>query len=138
MVLEEIKQIKSSKKDLRNFGITIGIVLLLIAGFLFFKEKELFQTFLYIAGAFVVIGLILPTILKPIYLIWMTFAVIIGWIMTRVILSLFYYTIITSIGVIMRTFGKDFIDKTKVIYTDSYWNQRDGDIEKNQDLEKQF
>ena len=37
-MLEEIKNIKSDKSDLRNFGITIGIILLVIRGFLLWKE----------------------------------------------------------------------------------------------------
>ena len=45
-MLEEIKNIKSEKSDLRNFGIIVGIILLIISGFLFWKEKESFQIFL--------------------------------------------------------------------------------------------
>ena len=94
-MFDEIKNIKTSKKDLTSFGVTIGIILLLIAGFLFYKDKESFQIFLYIAGTFISFGLIIPIILKPIYIVWMTFAVVLGWFMTRVILSLLFYVIIT-------------------------------------------
>ena len=44
-MLEEIKNIKSEKSDLRKFEITFSIILLVIAGFLFWKEKGLFQIF---------------------------------------------------------------------------------------------
>ena len=47
-MFEEIKNIKSEKSDLRNFGITLGLILLVISGFLFWKEKESFQIFLAI------------------------------------------------------------------------------------------
>ena len=137
-MLEEIKHIKTGKKDLRSFGVIIGIILLLVAGFLFYREKESFQTFLYIAGAFIGFGLIIPIILKPIYIVWMTFAVILGWFMTRVILSLLFYVIITPIGVVLRIFGKDFLEIKKESVQGSYWNQRDSNLEKNQNYEKQF
>ena len=137
-MLEEIKHIKTGKKDLRSFGVIIGIILLLIAGFLFYKEKESFQIFLYIAGSFIGFGLIIPIILKPIYIVWMTFAVILGWFMTRLILSLLFYVIITPIGVVLRIFGKDFLEIKKESVQGSYWNQRDSNIEKNQNYEKQF
>ena len=39
-MLVEIKNIKSNKEALKSFGSTIGIIFLLVAGFLFFKEKE--------------------------------------------------------------------------------------------------
>ena len=137
-MLEEIKHIKTGKKDLRSFGFTIGIILLLVAAFLFYREKESFQTFLYIAGVFIGLALILPSMLKPIYIVWMTFAVILGWFMTRVILSLLFYAIITPIGVVLRIFGKDFLEIKKESVQGSYWNQRDSNIEKNQNYEKQF
>ena len=44
-MIEEIRNIKSGKKELRNFGFTIGIVLLLIAGVLFYKNNNLFISF---------------------------------------------------------------------------------------------
>lgn len=137
-MFDEIKHIKSGRKDLRSFGVTIGIILLLIAGFLLYKEKESFQIFLYIAGSFIGFGLIFPVILKPIYFIWMIFAVILGWFMTRVILSLLFYVIITPIGVVLRIFGKDFLELKKQAIQGSYWNQRDSNVEQNQNYEKQF
>ena len=137
-MLEEIKHIKTGKKDLRSFGFTIGIILLLVAAFLFYREKESFQTFLYIAGVFIGLALILPSMLKPIYIVWMTFAVILGWFMTRVILSLLFYVIITPIGLVLRIFGKDFLELKKQAVQGSYWNQRDSNLEKNQNYEKQF
>ena len=68
----------------------------------------------------------------------MTFAVILGWFMTRVILSLLFYVIITPIGVVLRIFGKDFLEIKKQSVQGSYWNQRDSNLEKNQNYEKQF
>ena len=108
-MLEEIRNIKTEKKDLKSFGTTIGIVLLAISGFLFFKDKESYQIFIYIAGTLIGLGLVLPLSLKPIYLIWMVFAIILGWFMTRIILSLLFYLVISPIGLIARIFGKDFL-----------------------------
>ena len=138
MMFEEIKHIKTGKKDLRSFGVTIGIILLLIAGFLFYKERDTFQLFIYIASAFIGMGFIIPIILKPIYLIWMIFAVILGWTITRVILSLLFFLIITPIGVITKVFGKDYLEIKKEASNDSYWNKRDSNVENNQNYEKQF
>ena len=36
-MFEEIKNIKTRKKEIKSFGITIGIILLVIGAFLFFK-----------------------------------------------------------------------------------------------------
>lgn len=137
-MLEEIKNIKSEKSDMRKFGIAIGVILLVIAGFLFWKEKESYQIFLTVGTILFVLGILVPAVLKPIYWIWMIFATILGWIMTRVILSLLFYIIITPIGLILRFFGKQFLelkwDKSK----ESYWNYRTIKHLKMEDYEKQF
>ena len=96
-MFEEIKNIKSEKSDLRKFGITIGLILLIIAGFLFWKEKESFQIFLAICIILFLIAISISAVLKPVYWIWMIFAIILGWFMTRLILSLLFYVIFTAI-----------------------------------------
>ena len=137
-MLEEIKNIKSEKSDLRKFGITVGTILMIIAGFLFWNEKESFQIFLKVGTILFVLGIAIPVILKPIYWIWMIFATILGWIMTRVILSLLFYVIFTLIGLILRSFGKQFIE-LKWDKTDStYWNYRSGYEFEKEKYEKQF
>ena len=137
-MLEEIKNIKSEKSDLRKFGITIGVILLIIAGFLFWKEKESFQILLTFGVTLCILGIVIPFILKPIYWVWMIFATILGWIMTRVILSLLFYIIVTPIGLIPRFFGKQFLelrwDKSK----ESYWNFRTNEHLQNKNYTKQF
>ena len=137
-MLEEIKNIKSEKSDMRKFGIAIGVILLVIAGFLFWKEKELYQIFLTVGPLLFVLGFLMPALLKPIYWIWMLLATLIGWIMTRVILSLLFYIIITPIGLISRFFGKQFLElqwnKSKI----SYWNSIKTKELHEKNYEKQF
>ena len=137
-MIEEIRNIKSGKKELRNFGFTIGIVLLLIAGVLFYKNNNLFISFAYIAGVFIVFGFLFPQLLKPIYFIWMIFAVVIGWIMTRLILSILFFVIISIIRLIAGIFGKSFLELNISKDSKSYWNHRFSDVEMSQDYEKQF
>ena len=137
-MLEEIKLIKTENKDLRSFGITFGIIFLIIAGFLLYKENESFRLFIVISSAFIIFGFLIPIILKPIYISWMSFAIILGWFMTRFILSMLFYLIVTPIGLITRALGKDFLELKKEASNGSYWNQREISFEKNQSYEKQF
>jgi len=136
-MFEEIKNIKTDIKSLKSFGITIGIVLLVIAGLLYFKEQDSYKFFLYITGFFIGFGLLIPRALKPIYLIWMAFALVLGWFMTRMILSLLFYFLITPIGIISRIFGNNFLE-TKKINKTSYWNKRDSKDEYSQDYKNQY
>ena len=137
-MLEEIKNIKSEKSDLRNFGYIIGIVLLIISGFLFWIEKESFHLFLAIVITLFLTSVAIPAVRNPVYWIWMIFAVILGWFMTRLILSLLFYVVFTSIGLTLRFFGKQFLelrwDKSK----ESYWNFRTNEHLQKENYEKQF
>jgi hypothetical protein len=136
-MIEELKNISNSNEDIRSFGITIGVILFIISGFLMYYNKEAYQLIAIIALIFILLGVILPILLKPIYFAWMTFAAILGWVMTRVILSAVFYLIITPIGLITKLLGEDFLALRKV-ESDSYWNYRDSSEELNQNYEKQF
>ena len=136
-MIEEIKNIPNSNKDIRGFGITIGIILFIISSLIYYYGKDLYQTIAIIASIFIGLGLILPQLLKPIYFVWMIFAAILGWIMTRVILSLVFYLIITPIALLTKLLGEDFLALRKV-ESDSYWNYRDSSEETSQNYEKQF
>ena len=136
-MIEEIKNIPNSNRHIRSFGITMGIILFIISGLLLYHDKESYQLIAIIASTFIGIGFILPILLKPIYFVWMIFAAILGWVMTRVISSLVFYLIMTTIGLITRIIGEDFLS-LKNISSNSYWNNRDSSTELNQDYEKQF
>lgn len=138
MLLEEIKNIKSGKSELRKFGITIGIVLGLLGGLLLWRGKDNYTYFLLLSTVFIFLGLVLPIVLKPIQKAWMTFAVILGWFMTRFILSILFYVVFTSIGLILRLFGKQFLDLKMDNSKKSYWNYRKTREFKKSDYERQF
>lgn len=137
-MIEEIKNIKSEKSDLRKFGITVGLVFLLIAGLLFWKEKSAFPIFLGIGLILCVSGAALPFILKPVYRVWMILALILGWFMTRVILSLLFYAVLTPLGLVLRLFGKRFLDLSGGENKETYWNYRTAKSEDEMNYDKQF
>ena len=110
MITEEIKNIKETKKVLKKFGITVGTVLILIAAVFFWKHKDGYIYF-GIAGILLVLsGLIKPVILKPLNKAWMTLAVLMGWVMTRVILIILFYIVLTPTAFFAKIFRKDFLD----------------------------
>lgn len=142
MIIEEIKGIKSEKSDLRKFGVSVGLVLGLLGGLFWWREKDFYSYFIIVSAALILSGLIIPSVLKPLQKAWMAFAVVIGWFMTRVILTVLFYFIVTPIGLVAKLFGKDFLDRKFSVKanknTDSYWiNKEDEALEKSR-YEKQF
>ncbi len=134
-MIEEIKNINTDKKEIRKFGFLVGGVLVAISIFFLWKGLSYFQLLLVIGVSLILLGFFIPKILKPLYIIWMTFATILGWIMTRVILTILFYLIVTPIGLVARMFGTKFLDLSWHNNVSSHWNKRDKSIS---DIEKQF
>lgn len=124
MLKQEFAEITSTKRDCRNFGISVGIVLLLIGAFLFWKERPSAPWFLGIGGGLAFLGLVVPMVLKPLQRPWMMFAIILGYIMSRVILSILFFVIFTLIGRIARLFGAKLLDISFDRSAKTHWNSR--------------
>ena len=93
MINQLISEIKITKKEIRKFGIFIGLIILIICAILLWKNNTFYPVFTIIGLVLFGSGMAFPIILKPIYFIWMTFASIMGWLMTRVILSFVFYVV---------------------------------------------
>ena len=65
MLKEEIKNIKEEKSDLRKFGITVGIVFILISIALYLLSKNSYTYFGVLGILLLLLGLFLPYALKP-------------------------------------------------------------------------
>ena len=121
MVIKEIKNIKSGKNELRKFGITMGIFLCLLGGLFLFRKKECYFYFFMVSPVFFFLGSFLPVLLKPVHKVWMSLAIILGWLMTRLILSILFYAVFTPIGLVTRLLGKKFLDIEFTRDASSYW-----------------
>ena len=119
----EIKLLPLTRKDLRKFGILVGGIFLILCAYLFLTGgSELFGWIFLIVGGFLFLsGLIIPAILKKVYLIWMTGALVLGWVMSRVIITILFFFILTPIALIAKIFGKKFLDLDFRDGKTSYW-----------------
>lgn len=124
MIRAELQAIKSTRNELRKFGFTMSAVLLLVAAFLFWKQKPSMQYLLYAGLGLGVLGLILPQLLRPFYYFWMALAVLMGFVMTRVILTLLYFGLFTPIAVLVRLLGKDLLEERWNKNAETYWSKR--------------
>lgn len=132
-IAAELAHLKVNSQELRKFGITFFVVLGLIAGLLWWKGKPGFLNFggegyLYFGGAavlFLLLGLALPKVLTPFFKVWMGLAFTLGWIMTRVILTILFFLVFTPIGLILKIMGKDILDLKYDKSPKSYWIKRE-------------
>ncbi len=101
-------------RELRKFGLTVLIGLglvgaLLWCGFWPFGEPNArAATVVWVVGAVIGgLGLTGMPVALPGYWLWMSIAFVMGNIMSRVVLTLFYVGIILPIGLVMRLIGRD-------------------------------
>jgi Saxitoxin biosynthesis operon protein SxtJ len=94
-------------KQLRSFGFLVGGIfgLLGFVPLLFGREIRLWA--IIPSGILLLLGSVLPKTLGPAYRAWMKIGHILGWINTRIILSIVFYGMFVPMGFIMRLAGKD-------------------------------
>ncbi len=138
MIIDEIKNIESSRKKLREFGLLIGAVLIIIALFLFYSERASFIYFGAAGGLLILAGLLSPKVLLPFQKTWMILSVILGYFSTRLILGILFYIVITPMGIAAKLFGKDFLERKLDKKSKSYWHYNRKKEYDKEETERQF
>jgi len=115
----------SDRKEQRKFGLTIGAAFAVlgllrwaIGGFAHFP-----QYFLILAAVLCALGLIAPKALQPLFVVWIKLAIALNWVMTRVMLSLAFYLMITPVRLIIRLFGDDPLKRAWQPDAATYWEE---------------
>ena len=124
MITEEIKNIRSGKSEVRKFGITLSIILSILGGSFLWRGKAYHPYFFIFSITFLLLSLALPVLIKPIYKAWMILSLLLGWLMTRIILIVLFYLIVTPIGLLAKLFDKDLLNLKFNKKADSYWIPR--------------
>jgi hypothetical protein len=92
----------------RSFGISVGAVLLLITAALVWRERITAAQILGPIGALLlVLGLTRPSLLKYPSAAWWKFAMVLGHINARIILTVAFTVVLTPIGLLWRLIGHD-------------------------------
>lgn len=138
MLLDEIKNIKNSDADLKKFGFTLGLFFLLIGLFWLWKSRPWTFYWFELAAFFLILALLAPRFLGLAQKVWMTLALLIGWVMTRVILSIVFYGVMTPISLVARWTGKKFLGNKNFDSSDSAWVIRTPTDQKKEGCEKQY
>src|SRR4030042_6975210 len=128
----------NNKKEWQKFGFGLSAIVLLIMVLQFLFRQE-FSWFLLICSLFLVlISLGLPAVLKPLFILFSYIGLVMGWVMTRIIITLLFYLVLTPIGLIAKVAGKNFLDTEFKKNRESYWKEVPASRIDKSDYEKQF
>jgi hypothetical protein len=138
MLKDELKFIDRSDEAVKKTGLTVGVVLILVSLLLWYLGKNSFIYFSIIGGFFVILAIVAIPVLRPFHKLWMILALLMGFVMSRVILTLLYYLVLTPIGLLAKIVGKKFMplgfDRNAV----TYWEKRENTAKQKIDYERQF
>lgn len=134
----ELRSLSGTGEDMQKFSRGMGGALLLLgtASYLFGGNAT---ALLYMAGGLILLlGICVPSVLKPFHWAWMGLAVVLGLIMTRIILIIIFYFILLPISLIARAGGKRFLQENIQKDHKSYWNMRQKIVYSKISYEQQF
>ncbi|HJT21822.1 MAG TPA: SxtJ family membrane protein [Nitrospira sp.] len=103
-----MEQQEITNKTLRQFGLMVGGIFLLIGLWPFVWRQEPVRLWaVAIGGVLVLAGALMPQMLRHIYRGWMFVGHVLGWINTRIILGILFYGIVTPMAIVMKWMGRD-------------------------------
>jgi hypothetical protein len=123
-ILADLKKLKTGDRDLRKFGLTIGGVFVLLGLLFLLRHRSSYPFFLGAGAGLTALAVIWPRALKCVYIAWMALAFTLGLVMSNVILVLFFFLVVTPIGLLACLFQKDFLARKWDKQAASYWIQR--------------
>jgi hypothetical protein len=136
--LRLIEKIDASPRNVRNFGYLFALICVLASALLAYKSSRAWP-YLAAAGVLFLTGAVSGSaLLKGVYRVWMTFAYVLGWVNARVLLGLFFYLVLTPVGLILRSSGKDLLDEKIDRKAHSYWIKRERRTLQRERLERLF
>ena len=124
--------------ELQKFGLLFAGVGVVLAGVFWWKEIALWWIPALGAGLFAASGLLAPSLLRPVYGPWMAFARFLGWLNTKILLTLFFALVITPVGLVLRLFRRDLLEQRTGTDAESYWKRREDTVTDKSRLENLF
>lgn len=92
---------KISKDQSRDTGMAMVLLLLIVAA----SRKR--EGYLFLAIALQILNMTVPQIYKPVAVIWLGLSDLLGSVMSKILLSIVFFFVVTPIGLFRRLIGRD-------------------------------
>jgi Saxitoxin biosynthesis operon protein SxtJ len=99
-MMEFLKK-KITKDQSRDTGMAVVLLLLLV----FASKKR--EGYLLAAIILHIVNMAVPQIYKPVAVLWLGFSELLGAVMSRILLSIVFFAVVTPIAIFRRLAGKD-------------------------------
>lgn len=110
-----------TNRQLRSFGLLVGGIFLVMGMWpVLWHGLDPRLWALVLGGSLLLPGLLMPAVLRKPYELWMRLAHVLGWINTRIILSIMFYTVFTPVALVMRLIGTDPMNRSFLSSVETY------------------
>ncbi len=130
----------SSRVEQRKFGLLMAAAISVVGcirwGLHGFEHIPTY--FFAVAAVFLVLGLAVPKVLEPLFVVWMKFAEVLNWVMTRLLLSVAFFLLITPVRILVAIFSEDPLKRKWLPSSESYWEAAEEQPKELKDYRNQF
>jgi carbamoyltransferase len=133
----ELQKLDCSVPALWRFAFTIGTVLISLGGLMLWRHRTAGWPLLALAALLLALAIFAPGQLRVVYRAWMALAFVLGWLMSRILLTLVFFLVVTPIGLVQRFCGKRALELRFQTGETSYWKTHVG-APPSQEYERQF
>ena len=117
-VISELSALDTSTLQLRKFGVLISAVSFLLLGFLMYTKGDLSHVFLTTFGViFLLATLVLPRILLWSYYVWMGLAIVLGFFIGEIMLTILFFFVVSPLAIIRRMVRKTSSEQKETNWT---------------------
>ncbi|MBN2308661.1 MAG: hypothetical protein JXR94_06795 [Candidatus Hydrogenedentes bacterium] len=111
------------RKQQRKFGLVMAVAFAVLGVVRSWLAGEARPWLFVVSAAFLVLGLAAPRVLRPILVAWLKLSELLNWVMTRVLLTLAFFGLITPTRAVMRLLGNDPMRRAWEPAADTYWEE---------------
>ena len=127
-----------SPREWRKFGFSLSVILAALTVLQFVFHRPGWKVFAVLMFLVWLASWLWVKALKPMFIVFSYLGTWMGWVMTRVILSVLFYLVFTPIGLLSRWFGKGFLDLRFDNRISSYWISKQETSDVKARYENQF
>ena len=122
----------------RKSALLVAAVLLAVAAWNLYRGRTTVVVIFGALGALLVVaGLLVPPAARAFHTAWMRFAALLGHVNSRVLLTVFYYLVVTPYGFVTRLVGRDPL-RRRGAAQGSYWVERKSTRQTREQFERLF
>jgi hypothetical protein len=128
-----------SSRDLTILALLFLLLGAAVGGYQLFWKGAASGWYWIIAGVALCLCRLITPLFRQLYSLWLAFSVILGYFVSRILLTIIFFLVITPMALIFRVMGKDPMERKLDGKATSYWSKKEQEANPSiERYEKQF